>query len=182
MLQPATSTFVQAQERLSEAKTKYTEYQRNNPENGEQLTLLLEQVKIKEANVRIHQETGNYSPFSTQIDGLVYSTTPFQILNAMLNSLDFTTYQPFSQFQQIIANEILSSTNLEELSEQYDDLFLVPMRAKGGRPRSRPSSATERVQNQDEPVSSSSKSNAFKSKVRERYLFLLTIGMKTNVS
>jgi hypothetical protein len=171
MLQLATSTLVQAQEKLSETETKYTEYLRNNPEDTEQLTLLFEQVKINEANVRVHQETKDYCPFIKHSDGLLYSTTPFLILNAMLNSLYSTTYQPFSQFQQIIANEIISSTNLHELSEQYDDLFLVPMRAKGGRPRSRPCSATERFQNQDEPASSSSKSNAFKSKVRERYVF-----------
>jgi hypothetical protein len=63
----------------------------------------------------------------------------------------------------------LFSDDLVQLAELYDDLFLVPMRAKGGRPSSRPQSATERVKGQEKDShSSSNKRNIFITAVRER--------------
>ena len=97
--------------------------------------------------------------------------TPYKILNAMLNSLSNLHYEGFVQTRQRIINDILAAEDLEALSQQYDDMLLVPMRAKGGRPRSRASSATQRVQDQEnESDSSSIKSHKFKSDVRERYI------------
>jgi hypothetical protein len=107
---------------------------------------------------------------NARIQELNKETTCYKILNAMLNSCNGTEFDGFLQTKQKVIEDILSSTDLEELSGLYDDCFLMPMRASGGRPRSRTSSATERVQNQDngDSDSSSLKSNAFKSKVRER--------------
>jgi hypothetical protein len=92
----------------------------------------------------------------------------FKILNAMLNC--HSEYEGFLQTKQVVMDDILNSEDLEELSQLYDDCFFMPMRARGGRPRSRPSSATERVQNQgnSDSDSSSYKSNVFKAQVRER--------------
>jgi hypothetical protein len=88
----------------------------------------------------------------------------------MLNSCNGTEFEGFLQTKQVVIEDILRSNDLEELSELYDDCFLMPMRAIGARPCSRPTSATVRVQNQEysDSDSSSLKSNIFKSKVRER--------------
>jgi hypothetical protein len=107
---------------------------------------------------------------NARIQELNKETTCYKILNAMLNSYNGTEFDGFLQTKKVVIEDIRNSTNLEELSGEYDDCFLMPMRASGGRPRSRSSSATERVQNHDNGDSNSSslKSNAFKSKIRER--------------
>ena len=107
---------------------------------------------------------------NARIQELNKETTCYKILNAMLNSCNGTEFDGFLQTKKVVIEDILGSTDLEELSGVYDDCFLMPMRASGGRPRSRTSSATERVQTQENSDSdtSSMKSNAFKSKVRER--------------
>ena len=172
MLQPSATNVQQAEEQLRVSRIKLNEWRSEHTEDnclsGKGL-LLSKKVEREQANVKIHKETENYIPFTTQPDGLVYSTTPFQILNGMLNSLDITQYPRFQETVDVIVKDILASSDLKLLSEQYDDSFLVPMRAKGGRPRSRPGSATERVQEQEnESDSSSNKSNGFKANVRKR--------------
>jgi hypothetical protein len=122
--------------------------------------LLAKQVQRNEANVKLHQQTDNYCPFITK-DGLELYTTPFQILHSMLNCCNGLDYEPFRQFQENIAKEILQSQDLQELSEKIDDLFLVSMR--------------ERVQDHEQvnspEISSSSKCNDFKKLVRQRYFY-----------
>ena len=104
-----------------------------------------------------------------KIQQLNRESSSYKILNAMLN-FDEAEFEGFLQTKQIVIEQILESENLEELSQLYDDCFLMPMRAKGGKPRSRAQSATERVQTQEngDSDSSSLKSNLFKAKVRER--------------
>ena len=70
----------------------------------------------------------------------MYSKTPFQILYGMFNSFDAAQYPRFQETNDkccVVVKDILDSSDLEQLSQEYDDLFLVPMRAKGRRPRSR---------------------------------------------
>jgi hypothetical protein len=87
----------------------------------------------------------------------------------MLNGYTDQHYNRFNETKLVIIKDILFSDDLEQLSELYDDSFLVPMRAKGGRPSSRPQSASERVQGQERDSHSSSiKSNVFKTAVRDR--------------
>jgi hypothetical protein len=107
---------------------------------------------------------------NARIQELNKETSCFKILNAMLNCCNGLEFEGYLQTKQKVIEDILCSSNLEELSGVYDDCFLLPMRANGGRPRSRTSSATERVQNQEnsESDSSSMKSNAFKRSVKER--------------
>ena len=171
MLQACTTNVQQAEDQRRVSRMELNEWKSEHPEDnclsGRGL-LLSKTVEREQANVRIHQQTENYIPFTTQPDGLLYSTTPFQILNGMLNSLDTTQYPRFQETVDVIVKDILDSSDLNLLSEQYDDSFLVPMRAKGGRPRSRPGSATQRVQEQENEDSSSNKSKGFKANVRKR--------------
>jgi hypothetical protein len=107
---------------------------------------------------------------NARIQELNQLTTCYKILNAMLNGCNGTEFEGFLKTKQAVIEDILSSNDLEELAGMYDDCFLMPMRASGGRPRSRTSSATDRVQSQEniDSDSSSYKSNGFKTKVRER--------------
>ncbi|KAJ3269971.1 hypothetical protein HDV01_000777 [Terramyces sp. JEL0728] len=100
---------------------------------------------------------------------LAKDISTYKILNAMLNATTDINYEGFSQTRQVVIQDILASDDLEELANKYDNLFLMPMRARGGRPSSRPSSATQRIQEQDYTShSSSSKNDKFKSDVRQR--------------
>ncbi|KAI8898212.1 hypothetical protein BC833DRAFT_590694 [Globomyces pollinis-pini] len=98
-----------------------------------------------------------------KIQGIPKDSTCYKILNAMLNGYNDTQFQGYGETRKIIVDDILNSKNLEELSQLYDDSFLVPMRA-------RPSSATRRIQNQEDSNSDSSSfnSSAFMKMVRER--------------
>lgn len=62
------------------------------------------------------------------IQALPKEFTTYKILNAMLNCVNGLEYEPFLQTQQIIAQEILQSQDLETLAFDYDDFFLMPMR------------------------------------------------------
>ena len=97
-----------------------------------------------------------------KIQGIANDSTCYKILNAMLNGFDDSQFPGYRETKQTIINDILISKDLQELSQLYDDSFLVPMRARGG--------ASQRIQNQENSDSDSSsfKSNAFESKVRER--------------
>ncbi len=75
-----------------------------------------------------------------KIQGIAKDSTCYKILNAMLNAFNDTQFQGYGETKQTIINDILNSNNLEELCQLHDDSFLVPMRAKGVRARSRPSS------------------------------------------
>ncbi|KAJ3268736.1 hypothetical protein HDV01_002340, partial [Terramyces sp. JEL0728] len=100
---------------------------------------------------------------------LAKDISTYKILNAMLNATTDINYEGFTQTRQVVIQDILASDSLEELANKYDNLFLMPMRARGGRPSSRPSSATQRIQEQDYTShSSSSKNDKFKSDVRQR--------------
>ena len=71
-------------------------------------------------------------------------SSSFKILNAMLNSINGPEYEGT---KKTVIEDILNAQDLEEIAAINDDCFLMPMRARGVRPRSsRPSSATERVQ------------------------------------
>jgi HNH endonuclease len=143
MLQPSIANVQQAEEQLRISRTELNEWRSGHKDCLSGRGLLLSK-KVER----------------------VYSTTPFQILNGMLNSLDITQYPKFQETVDVIVKDIMDSSDLKLLSEQYDDFFLVPMR---GRPRSRSGSATERVQDQkNESGSSSNKSNGFKANVRNR--------------
>ena len=87
----------------------------------------------------------------SKISAIPNNATSFLILNAMLNFANGNNYIPFLQTQEIIAHQILSSNDLQALSEQYDNTFLMPMRSMtGGFPEL------------------ANKRNLFESKVRER--------------
>ena len=110
-----------------------------------------------------------YEAANYKVQQLQKESNCFKILNAMLNGYTDQHYNRFNETKLVIIKDILFSDDLEQLSELYDDSFLVPMRAKGGRPSSRPQSATERVQGQERDSHSSSiKSNVFKTAVRDR--------------
>ncbi|KAJ3273306.1 hypothetical protein HDV01_004523 [Terramyces sp. JEL0728] len=86
----------------------------------------------------------------------------------MLNAPNYFQYKEFIKTSEVVAADILASNDLETLANEYDNLFLMPMRAKGGRPNSRPSSATQRIQDDTNNHSSTLRSDAFKEKVRQR--------------
>ena len=173
MLQLANSTLSQANEKLSISISILSEFQKAHTENAGQVVLLSKQVERNEANVKIHQPTENYSPFSIQPDGLKYKTTAFQILDGMLNSLDATHYSNFQDTIDVVVTDILKSNDLQKLSEDYDKYFLMPMRSKSGpKQTSRPVSPTQRVlvemQQPNASENSSTKNNAIKSKICTR--------------
>ena len=64
-----------------------------------------------------------------KIQQLNKTTSTYKILNAMLN-FDDAQYEGFLQTKQVVADHILNCENLEELSQLYDDCFLMPMRAR----------------------------------------------------
>jgi hypothetical protein len=92
---------------------------------------------------------------NARIQELNKETSCYKILNAMLNSCNGTEFEGFLQTKQVVIEDILRSNDLEELSELYDDCFLMPMIAR----------SYEEYSDSD---SSSLNSNGFKSKVRER--------------
>ncbi|KAJ3256243.1 hypothetical protein HK103_005606 [Boothiomyces macroporosus] len=118
-----------------------------------------------------------------KLQNLEKGFSTYKILNAMLNATADSDYESFASTRQVIIQDILASDNLEELASKYDNLFLMPMRASGGRPGSRPSSATQRIQEEeDKSHSSSSKSNKFKSDVRERDKVCVLTGEEDKVT
>jgi len=68
-----------------------------------------------------------------RVQSLPHDQSAYQILNALLNSLANQDDPYFIQTREVIIQDIMNSTDLQALSEDYDNLFLVPMRAKSWR-------------------------------------------------
>ena len=71
-----------------------------------------------------------------KIQQLNKTTSTYKILNAMLNfddhkyEGDAAEFEGFIQTRQVVMNHILESKDLEQLSQLYDDYFLLPMRLR----------------------------------------------------
>ena len=71
----------------------------------------------------------NLKDAQSKIAAIPTNTSSFDILNGMLNFALKRNYPNFIETQEIIAKDIMNSTDLNALAEYYDKNFLIPMRA-----------------------------------------------------